>query len=185
MEFFIAIATAIGVAVGVWIYKRWFHAEAARHPGFEAWCRSQPLLLALHRPGGALDLAHVVRHALAPHGEYVNRNGTYPWQHYFVSVEVRRLDADVLGLVVTACRLRRETESRPDLEALVAALGEMPGAAETEVWLHGQLHASERPTGFDRNRVAWAGRVGGQGAVELREMIGAPPWLVAHHASAA
>lgn len=185
MELFIALATCIGIAIGVTVYKRWFFAEASRRPEFEAWCRTRPLLLALHRPGGALDLAHTVRGLLAPHGEYGNRNGTYPWQHYVVTLQEHRLDDDVLGLFVIDCRLRKERVARPDLEVLVSALEPAVRGQATELWLHGQLHASERPAAFDRNRMGWTGRAGEEGAVELHEMIGAPAWLAGRTALAA
>ena len=177
MEAIVAYAVLVGVAVAIAIYQRWFYAPAAAHPPFDAWIATKPLVAAFRTsPGKSVDLVHAIRPLLGE-GEFSNRHGRYPWQHYFVRLECRRVTDDVVGLFAIAAVIEKSHESRPDFSTLLDALAKSPAGLVDEVWLHGQLFSRDGRPGKDRDRVGWLSDAAQDGAFAWREMIGKPAWI--------
>jgi hypothetical protein len=178
MEIIIGLVLCGFVSIGVTLYLRYFATEGARHRPFERWCRGHPLLLAFRcQPGMAIDVYEIVRRAIEPHDYFANSQGRYPWQHYVVHVDGRRLANDVIAVFVVGCRQPRLREHRPDLPRAIDEVGHEAAGSIDEVWLHGQLHAVNRVTGVHRDQMAWIGTLGEDGTLDVHAMIGQPPWL--------
>lgn len=157
-------------------YLEYFHTEAERHPAFEAWIAERPLVAALRvRPGAAVTVVYALRARLGE-GELLNPAGGYPWQHYLVGFECRRIGDDLVGLFATQAREKRDRDHRP---LLAARLDEAARALVNDVeavWLHGKLRSPGVGTVADREKMGWSGVVSEQG-LELAPMIGQPAWL--------
>jgi hypothetical protein len=175
IEILVGAVLCFSISLGVRFYLRFFATKGARHPEFEQWCRSRPVLLAVRCGGdGTREIVDALRELLAP-GEFFNSSGRYPWQHYILVVEHRRLADDVVGVVVTGCKLERARHRRPDIRTVVEGLGSRRRHIE-ELWLHGQLHVETRAS-RERGRMGWLGSWGEDGTLGFTAMIGSPPWL--------
>lgn len=176
IEIFVGLLLCTVVTIGVNVYRRWFVREGPRHPGFERWCRTEPLVVALRVAGPAQrEVLEALRHLLAP-GEFKNRAGRFPWQHYLVRFERRRLQDDVVGIAATDCVRERVRDERTDIAQALLALGRSHGPLVEELWIHGELHGDGR---FERAKMGWVGRFADDGALVLQPMIGQPEWLPA------
>lgn len=179
IEPIIALVIALLLSLTVRAYLRWVHTDAGRHPEFDAWVASTPLVFAAKcQPGHEPDVYDALRGLFGPYDALANREGGFPWQHYGVRLDYRHLPGDVVGLVITDARLQRGTQRLPDLSVPLAGLGPVAAHIE-EVWLHGQLHGGGRPTKVDRDRTGWVGTVDANGAFDVSPQIGEPEWLAA------
>lgn len=178
MEPIIGFFIALVLAIVIPIYLRFFAAEGARNGRFERWCRTHPVVAAFRCPREeTVDVYEVVRREIESKRDFFNSAGRFPWQHYVVTVDCRRLNEEVIVLLVTKCRSMKIHDTRPDLAKSIDALGQAAGDRIEEVWLHGQLHAIRRTLGVEREGAAWLGEFDEDGRLEVNGMIGQPPWL--------
>ncbi len=176
MELLLGLLTYLAIAGTVRIGRR-FWSDVERDCGFESWCASEPLVVAVRCRADAHVACLHLRQLLAPDDEVDNHMGSAPWQHYRYAVDVRTLGEEVLLVHITGCRLAKREGTCADVAEVVRTLVADPRAEIEEVWLHGQLHEL-RPAarrGVDRNRAHWIGVVEA-GELSLREMIGTPTW---------
>lgn len=175
MELLLGLLTYLVIGATVRLGQRWF-SDVARDRRFESWCQGEPIVVALRCRSDAHVARMHLRQLVAPHDEVENHMGGVPWQHYRFAVDIRGVGDRVLLVVITGCQLARDGATRVDVAEVVRTLVADPRAEIDEVWLHGQLHEL-RPSahGVDRNRRHWLGEVE-DGALRLREMIGAPEW---------
>jgi hypothetical protein len=178
MEPIIGFCIAFVLAIVIPIYLRFFAAEGARNRQFERWCRTRPIVAAfLCAPEDTVDVYERVRHEIEPKGDFFNSAGRFPWQHYVITVDCRRLGAEVIVFHLTGCRSMKIHDTKPDLTKSIDALGAAVGSRIQEVWLHGQLHAIRRTLGVDRESASWLGDFDDEGRLAVTGMIGHPPWL--------
>jgi hypothetical protein len=178
MEPIIGFCIAFVLAIVIPIYLRFFAAEGARSKPFERWCRTHPVVAAFRcPPEETVEVYEQVRREIEPKGDFFNSAGRFPWQHYVVTVDCRRLSPEVIIFQVTGCRSMKIHDAKPDLTKSIDALGVAVGDRVDEVWLHGQLHAVRRTLGVEREGAAWLGEFDEQGRLELNGMIGQPTWL--------
>jgi hypothetical protein len=178
VEVIVGIVLCAVVSLGVSVYLRFFASEGARSRPFEDWCRTRPLVVALRcQPGSAIEVYEKLRYLIEPSPYFSNSAGRFPWQHYVVSVDGRRLEDDVITLSVTACRQPKLRETRPDLSRAIDELGREAGELIDEVWLHGQLHTVNRRVKVERENMAWVGDFDDAGELSVTAMIGQPVWL--------
>ena len=171
-----------GLILCVLIYlgiSAWSRVSSEFHhdPDFERWCAQRPIVLAL-RCREPDDARHRLRQLVAPHDQIVNVRGGAPWQYYRFDVAVRALTDEVVAVqIVGAVRQRGGWTARPDARELAERLATMSGPGVTEVWMHGQLHASDARSAV-RDLRSWLGHVT-DGALALTPMIGKPKWVEA------
>lgn len=178
MEPIIGVLLAFTISIGLRFYFRFFAAEGARVLPFEKWCRGLPVVAAFRcRPGTTVDVYEDVRRVIEPVEGFLNSSGRYPWQHYIVSVDCRRLTETVIVLHVTGCRQHKVRDRYEDLGQALIEIGRRGGERIEEVWLHGQLHAINRVIGVERENAAWSGDFAEDGSPQVSAMIGQPPWL--------
>ena len=159
------------------VYLAYFQAEAARHPEFEAWVATKPLVMAMRCPeADAVELLYVVREKLG-RGVFLNPAGGYPWQHYVVTFEARRLENGVVGLFAVAARRKRTNETKPVFGPWLDALSRTIASRVDEAWLHGKLRSPGVGTVADRERMGWSARMLADEGLVLEPMIGQPEWV--------
>jgi hypothetical protein len=157
-------------------YLAYFHSEAERQPEFEQWIAGQPLVMALQcESGRGVEVLYRLRAGLGG-GEFQNPAGGYPWQHYVVRLEARRLTDDVVVLYAVDAHPRRERDRSPVLSAWLEALAPVLGPDVASAWMHGRLRGPRLGVSADRERVGWSARFTDAG-LELEPMIGQPAWL--------
>jgi hypothetical protein len=159
------------------IYLARFHVEAERHPAFEAWVATRPLVVALRcTPERSVEVLYRLRDALGG-GELFHGAGGYPWQHYVVTFAAKRLDEGIVGLEVVHARLARPDEQRPNLNTLLEGIGPQLRDETQEVWLSGRLRPSGSAVAPNRDRLGWTGKFDPAGDLDVAPMIGQPLWL--------
>ena len=160
------------------LYLKHLHREAEPDPDFEAWVAGRPLVAALCcRDGAGVDLLYRVRAVLGG-GEFYNPAGGYPWQHYIVTFEARRLADGVVGLFPVAARLGREKDARPRLDGWLDQLFRDAHGDMEAVWLHARLRRRVGAS-IARTGLGWSGCAGPDGALVMTPAIAAPVWLEA------
>lgn len=177
-EVLVGLVLCFSISLGVRVYLRFFQKEAARALDFERWCRCRPLVAAFlctGRDGGRA--VHDELRFLLGAGRFANRQGRYPWQHYVIEYEARRLADDRVGLFVVGHAMRGPRCRVPDLKTVLDGLGRSAGAQVDTLWLHGALHARPSTTTRHDPRLGWVGDFDDQGALDVELMIGRPAWL--------
>jgi hypothetical protein len=179
MELIFGVIVAFALSIILRIYFRFFAVDSARVKPFEQWCGTHPLVLAFRcPPEETVEVYEVVRRQIEPWKGFINTAGRYPWQHYVVGVDCRRLSEEVIAFYVTSCRPQKVREKRwPDVSKSIEEIGRIAGDRIDEVWLHGQFHTVNRVIPVDRTLAAWHGEFARSGELDVAAMIGQPPWL--------
>lgn len=179
MELIFGVIMMFVISLWIRFYMRYLAADGARVKPFEQWCRTQPLVLAFRCPQNeTVDVYEIVRRAIEPWDSFTNSAGRYPWQHYVVDVDCKRLSDDIIAFYVTSCRPAKVREKPlQDVSKSVIEIGKAAGTRIEEVWLHGQFHAVNRVIGTEREKAGWLGAFREDGELEVAAMIGQPPWL--------
>ncbi len=178
MELLIGIVLCAVLSLWTRFYTRYVATDAARHKPFETWCRTRPLVVAFRcQPGTTVDVYEILRRYVEPPSGFLNTHGRYPWQHYAVQLDWKRLNDEVIGIFVTSSYLLRSRQSAPDLAMALKAFGRVAGERVEEVWLHGQFHSVNRQLSPEKERVSWLGSLAPNGEIEAHAMIGKPIWL--------
>lgn len=175
LEPLFGLIACLAIYGGVFLWRKVW-SEFTPDASFEAWCRSEPAIMAFRCVPGerAREVRFQLRALLAPSDELINLQGGAPWQYYRFGVVVREHSDSVVAVhIASAIPQRGDFTSRTDAAALVERVAKLAGVEE--VWLHGQLHSSEaRSTARDQR--GWLARVADDGALEVTPMIGRPVW---------
>lgn len=120
----------------IWIYQRWFQKVAPPSPGFEAFCRGEPVVGALLGIAGAeARVEQLVRQRLGRDAAAIATLGGFPWPHYRLSLVIERGSGCVLLRVKRAAIVRTRDRPAAALASLLRdVLNELPEGAEA--WLH-------------------------------------------------
>jgi hypothetical protein len=120
----------------IWIYRRWFQQVAPPSPGFEAFCRREPVVGAiLGVAGDEASVEALLRERLERDAAAIATLGGFPWPHYRLSLAIERRSGCVLLRVKRAAVVRTGDRPAAALASLLRdVLNELPEGAEA--WLH-------------------------------------------------
>jgi hypothetical protein len=176
-ELFAVYAVLPMVAVMAWINKR-YDTDGAGEPSFEAWCSSsRPVVFALRcAPGRANTVASDLRAALGLRRELENHRGRYPWTLYLFTLDVEADDdRGVVRGVVSKCKLRRLSQTRPEMGALVDRLAASSDHV-TALWVQAELREGDDEPNANRRERGWQATIASGTPGEFAPTMGLPAW---------
>ena len=158
-----------------WVIRRWFERVAPPARDFEAYCKSQPLLVALAcRAGSAQEVRSALLGRLGKGATAVATLGGWPWPNYGLELEVEMSGNDLVLVRAIDCRLLRVRGPRPP--ALFAAIRDTACELATsveEVWAHRALRYALED---DAAPGGWKLSLAASG-VELAALPKLPAWI--------
>jgi hypothetical protein len=168
------------VAGMAWIHRR-YETDGAGEPSFEAWCKAErPVLFALRcAPERASYVAVAVRGGLGEGKLVENHRGRFPWTRYLFEIDVE-LDEEggVVRGRIARCALRRLSQTRPEMGALVDGIVATFARDIDALWIHAELREGDDEPNANRRERGWQATIAEGARGDFARTRGLPAWAL-------